>query len=375
MSFPSPTPRQARVLWFSVTALAIGASLALLGATLWGMGWIIDRLSPVLIPLAVAGVIAYLLDPLVDWFERRMRRPLAILLVFALAVGILAALAATVVPKLVEETSRMVNEAPQWTHKLQDRLSDWLATSDWGKRLKEVWDTQGGEVTRWFAGVIPTATNWLLDRVVVVASWFGLLAGFALLPVYVYYFLLEESRISKSWSDYLPLRDGKAKEELVFVLREVNDCMVVFFRGQVLVAILDGLLLTLGLWWVGLEFAVFIGVVAGFLSIVPFLGVMISLAPTLVLAFVQFGRWQEPLIILGIFTLVLKLDSWYLSPKIIGGRVGLHPLAVIISVMAGTCLLGGVIGGVLAIPLTAALRTLMFRYVWKKPVESPVGGQ
>ena len=375
MSFPSPTPRQARVLWFSVTALAIGASLALLGATLWGMGWIIDRLSPVLIPLAVAGVIAYLLDPLVDWFERRMRRPLAILLVFALAVGILAALAATVVPKLVEETSRMVNEAPQWTHKLQDRLSDWLATSDWGKRLKEVWDTQGGEVTRWFAGVIPTATNWLLDRVVVVASWFGLLAGFALLPVYVYYFLLEESRISKSWSDYLPLRDGKAKEELVFVLREVNDCMVVFFRGQVLVAILDGLLLTLGLWWVGLEFAVFIGVVAGFLSIVPFLGVMISLAPTLVLAFVQFGRWQEPLIILGIFTLVLKLDSWYLSPKIIGGRVGLHPLAVIISVMAGTCLLGGVLGGVLAIPLTAALRTLMFRYVWKKPVESPVGGQ
>ena len=375
MSFPSPTPRQARVLWFSVTALAIGASLALLGATLWGMGWIIDRLSPVLIPLAVAGVIAYLLDPLVDWFERRMRRPLAILLVFALAVGILAALAATVVPKLVVETSRMVNEAPQWTHKLQDRLSDWLATSDWGKRLKEVWDTQGGEVTRWFAGVIPTATNWLLDRVVVVASWFGLLAGFALLPVYVYYFLLEESRISKSWSDYLPLRDGKAKEELVFVLREVNDCMVVFFRGQVLVAILDGLLLTLGLWWVGLEFAVFIGVVAGFLSIVPFLGVMISLAPTLVLAFVQFGRWQEPLIILGIFTLVLKLDSWYLSPKIIGGRVGLHPLAVIISVMAGTCLLGGVLGGVLAIPLTAALRTLMFRYVWKKPVESPVGGQ
>ncbi|MSR66509.1 MAG: AI-2E family transporter [Pedosphaera sp.] len=375
MSFPSPTPRQARVLWFSVTALAIGASLALLGATLWGMGWIIDRLSPVLIPLAVAGVIAYLLDPLVDWFERRMRRPLAILLVFALAVGILAALAATVVPKLVEETSRMVNEAPQWTHKLQDRLSDWLSTSDWGKRLKEVWDTQGGEVTRWFVGVIPTATNWLLDRVVKVASWFGLLAGFALLPVYVYYFLLEESRISKSWSDYLPLRDGKAKEELVFVLREVNDCMVVFFRGQVLVAILDGLLLTLGLWWVGLEFAVFIGVVAGFLSIVPFLGVMISLAPTLVLAFVQFGRWQEPLIILGIFTLVLKLDSWYLSPKIIGGRVGLHPLAVIISVMAGTCLLGGVIGGVLAIPLTAALRTLMFRYVWKKPVESPVGGQ
>lgn len=375
MSFPPPTPRQARVLWFSFTALAIGLSVALLGVTLWGVGWIIDRLSPVLIPLAVAGILAYLLDPLVDWFERRMARSWAILLVFAIALGILGGLTATVLPKLVQETTKMIHEAPTLTSKMSDRLEDWMVTSDWGRRLKGVWDAQGKEVTHWFAGVLPKVSQWILDRVWMVASWFGLLAGFALLPVYVYYFLLEESRIARSWSDYLPLRDGKMKEELVFVLREINDCMVVFFRGQILVAILDGLLLTLGLWWVGLEFAVFIGVVAGFLSIVPFLGVMISLVPTLVLAFIQFGRWQEPLIILGIFTLVLKLDSWYLSPKIIGGRVGLHPLAVIISVMAGTCLMGGVLGGVLAIPLTAALRTLMFRYVWKKPVESPAGGQ
>ncbi len=375
MSFPPPTPRQARVLWFSVTALAIGLSVALLGVTLWGLGWIIDRLSPVLIPLAVAGILAYLLDPLVDWFERRMARSWAILIVFALALGILGALAATVMPKLIQETTKMINEAPTLANNLQERVSDWMATSDLGRRLKDVWEAQGGEVTRWFAGVLPKVSEWILDRVWMVASWFGLLAGFALLPVYVYYFLLEESRIAKSWTDYLPLRDGKLKEELAFVLREINDCMVVFFRGQVLVAIVDGLLLTLGLWIVGLEFAVFIGVVAGFLSIVPFLGVMISLVPTLLLAFAQFGRWQEPLIILAIFTLVLKLDSWYLSPKIIGGRVGLHPLAVIISVMAGTCLLGGVLGGVLAIPLTAALRTLMFRYVWKKPAELPANSQ
>ena len=375
MSFPPPTPRQARVLWFSVTALAIGLSVALLGVTLWGLGWIIDRLSPVLIPLAVAGILAYLLDPLVDWFERRMARSWAILIVFALALGIIGALAATVMPKLIQETTKMINEAPTLANNLQERVSDWMATSDLGRRLKDVWDEQGKEVTRWFAGVLPKVSEWILNRVWMIASWFGLLAGFALLPVYVYYFLLEESRIAKSWTDYLPLRDGKLKEELAFVLREINDCMVVFFRGQVLVAIVDGLLLTLGLWIVGLEFAVFIGVVAGFLSIVPFLGVMISLVPTLLLAFAQFGRWQEPLIILAIFTLVLKLDSWYLSPKIIGGRVGLHPLAVIISVMAGTCLLGGVLGGVLAIPLTAALRTLMFRYVWKKPAELPANSQ
>src|SRR5205085_11092058 len=101
---------------------------------------------------------------------------------------------------------------------------------------------------------------------------------------------------------------------------------------------------------------------------IPFLGVIISLVPATILAAVQFGDWLHPACVLGIFALVQLLEGFVISPKIIGDRVGLHPLTIIIAVMVGTSLLGGLAGGILAIPLTAALRVLMSRYVWKPAV-------
>ncbi|MSR43252.1 MAG: AI-2E family transporter [Pedosphaera sp.] len=370
MSFPPPTEKQARVLWFSLTALAVGAALALLGTVLWGVGMVVNKLSPVLIPLAVAGILAYLLDPLVDFFERRMSRAAAILAVFSLALLFFGLLLGTVIPRLVVETGDLAQRAPGLVEKVQKSVSEWLATSPWAAKGKLAWDQQGADMTDWFVSSLPKATTWLLARLGQAASWFGLLAGFALVPVYVFYFLLEKKRIEGGWANYLPLAAGPVRDEAAFILRSINDCLITFFRGQILVALCDAALLTLGLWAVGVEFALFLGFVAGILCIVPYLGVMVALVPALALTAVQFQDWQHPAAVLAIFAVVLKLDSWYLSPKIIGDRVGLHPLAIIVSVIAGTCLLGGLLGGLLAIPLAAALRTLLAHYVWKRPTNA-----
>jgi predicted PurR-regulated permease PerM len=370
MNFPPPTEKQARVLWFSLTALAVGAALALLGVMLWGVGLFIDRLSPVLIPLAVAGILAYLLDPLVDFFERRMARAWAILAVFALVMLSTVALFGTVVPRLVVEAGDLAQRAPHLAEKAQESVGHWLATSPWAEKAKAAWDEHGADVTHWFIGMLPRATDWLLARLGQAVSWLGLLAGFALVPVYVFYFLLEKKRIESGWVNRLPLAAGPVRDEAVFVLRSINDCLITFFRGQVLVALCDGVLIALGLWAAGVEFSLFLGFVAGILCIVPYLGVMVALIPAVGLAALQFQGWQHPVAVLAIFAGVLKLDSWYLSPKIIGDRVGLHPLAIIVAVMAGTCLLGGVVGGLLAIPLAATLRTLLAHYVWKRPQDS-----
>src|SRR5205085_6400062 len=117
---------------------------------------------------------------------------------------------------------------------------------------------------------------------------------------------------------------------------------------------------------IGLNYSLLIGMVAGLLSIVPFLGVVISIVPALLLALVQFGDWLHPALVLGVFATVQFLEGFFISPKIMGDRVGLHPLTIILAVMVGTTMMGGIIGGILAIPLTAALRVLMFRYVWKR---------
>jgi predicted PurR-regulated permease PerM len=86
----------------------------------------------------------------------------------------------------------------------------------------------------------------------------------------------------------------------------------------------------------------------------------------LVIALVAFGDWQHPLLVVAVFGVVQALEGTLIQPKIMGERVGLHPVTIIIALMVGTTLLGGILGGILAIPLTAALRVIMFRYVWKK---------
>jgi len=166
------------------------------------------------------------------------------------------------------------------------------------------------------------------------------------------------------------VRDSSFKDEAVFVLTAVNDYLIAFFRGQVLVAMCDGVLYTIGFLAIGLNYAFLVGLMATVLTMIPFLGAITTCVTALLLAFVQYGDVGHPLAVLGVFAVVQALEGLVISPKIMGDRVGLHPLAIILAVMTGTTLLGGILGGLLAIPLTAALRVMMFRYVWKQPTEA-----
>jgi predicted PurR-regulated permease PerM len=367
MNFPPPTLKQSRILWFSVTALAVSFLALLLGLLCWGIGWLIVELSSVLLPLAVAGVLAYLLDPVVDFLEhRKVPRTRAIPLVFVIAILLVVILLATVVPQLIVETKQLIQQVPGYAEKFRTYLSQNLANTTFGIKAKEVLDSEfGADLQSWFTKAVPLISGWLLAQLSRVASWAGLVIGLLLVPVYTFYFLMEKRGIQRSWTDYLPIHESKIKQELVFIINSINDCLIVFFRGQVLVAMCTGTLLTIGFLSIGLPYAVLLGVMAGLLGIIPYLGVALSIIPAVILAIVQFGNWWAPLIVVGIFGLVQLLEGFVISPKIIGDRVGLHPLTIIIAVMIGTTLMGGILGGVLAIPLTAALRTLMFRYVWK----------
>jgi predicted PurR-regulated permease PerM len=378
-SFPQPTSQQARLIWLAISALSLALFVAVLGALFWGLGWMLQRLTPVLLPLAIAGILAYLLDPVVDLLERwGMKRSIAILLVFFIGVGIVVAVAALVIPRLLVETRDFIEQIPAYARRLSFEIQEWLKSSawthKWTAKLKEAWaaDLQKN-LQDWAQKAVPTISAWLSSWFVTqagrVASWFGLLVGCAMVPVYLFYLLLEKQGIKQSWTDYLPIGESRWKEETVFILTQINDYLILFFRGQILVALCDGVLLTMGFAFIGLNYALLLGMVAGLLSIVPFLGVTISIIPALLLALVQFGDWLHAAFVLGVFAAVQFLEGFFISPRIMGDRVGLHPLTIILAVMVGTTLMGGIIGGILAIPLTAALRVLMFRYVWKRRQE------
>ncbi len=404
----SPTEKQARVMWWALTALSIAALVNIGAGIVWGLGQVLSLLSPVLWPLAIAGVVAYLLDPVVDVLERRrIPRQRAILLVFAIATVTLAAFLGSVVPHLVRETSDFVQKVPV---RLQHKIDDWIAHPPnsllrWLPQARPVspapldpaevntitntititnavpfsspstadsWWTQAFDqaalrsASGWMLKFLPKIGEWLGGKLTRVGSVFGVFAGLALIPVYAFYFLVEKRGITSNWTDYLPVHNSRFKDELVFILRSVNDYLIVFFRSQVLVAVCDGILYTAGFLAIGLPYAMLLGVMAVFLTMIPFLGAIATCVAALVIAIVQFGDWLHPLLVLLVFSIVQAIEGLVISPKIMGDRVGLHPLAIIVAVMVGTTLLGGILGGVLAIPLAAALRVLMFRYVWRK---------
>ena len=432
MSFPPPTPKQARVLWFSVTSLAIAVVVLLLAFLVWGLGHLLDRLSGVLMPVLFALVLAYILDPVVEFFVRKkLPRLWAIVVVMLLGVAFVGALLGSVIPGIIEESRKLLDDLPHNMQVLRDRMDNFMEHSRLGKQLAANWqltpqpaaaatprarpgaptastNTNAVELTLTLTATTPTNTiagsstnaaelsvgtetlknalaapfsdtvmpglskvivavvKWLIAQLTNVTTWLEFLVGFILVPVYLFYFLLEKQGINQSWPDYLPINESKTKDEAVFVLRAINDCMIVFFRGQVLVALCAGALLTVGYLILGLNYAVLLGLVAAVLEIVPFLGTIVSLALALTVAAIQFGDWTHPLIVLSIAAVVKLLEDLVISPKIMGKRSGLHPLTIIVAVMVGANLLGGFFGAVLAIPLTAVLRTLMFRYVWKK---------
>ena len=384
MKQTTPSEKQLRLIWFAATGLAIATLLALVVALVWGLGRVLDLLSPVLWPLALAAVVACLLAPVVDLLEqRRVPRLRAILLVFVMAVAVVVAVLASIVPQVIFETQELAAKVPDYSQQLQARLQAFLAAPPalLGHFLPPhptetpavpAENPELASATQWLTGSLPEMGSWLLKQALKVLSGFGLLAGLALIPVYAFYFLLEQRSIETRWKDYLPMQNSSAKEEIAFVLEAINQYLVAFFRGQVLVALCDAVLYTLGFLIVGVNYAFLLGFAAVFLTMIPFIGAMMIAVTALTLAFVQYGDGQHPAMVLAVFAVVQVLEGLVISPKIMGDRVGLHPLVIIIAVMTGTTLLGGILGGVLAIPLAAALRVILARYVWTQPAGTKV---
>ena len=372
-------------IWSALTALAVAAIGGVVVAGVWGLGRVLDLLSPVLWPLAVAGVVACVLSPVVDWFERRgWPRTRAILLVFALGVAVLFGVLVSVVPQAVVETRELAVKVPEYSQRLQARINELIAhppafiqrfmtpaeepVAGGGAHPAEAQEIDISSITQWLTGSLPVMGGWLLGEVLRVLSGFSLLAGLALVPVYAFYFLLEQRGIAERWQNYIPVQDAGVKAEVIFCLEAVKRYLVAFFRGQVLVALCDAVLYTVGFLVVGVHYAFLIGLAAVLLTMIPFLGAIVICVTALTLALVQFTDWQHPVMVLGVFAAVQALEGLVISPKIIGDRVGLHPLVIIVAVMTGTTLLGGLLGGILAIPVAAALRVILGRYLWRKAV-------
>jgi len=350
---------QRRLAAAAIGMLAVVVIVAFVFAVFMLLRGFVQTFAVVLWPLAVAGVLALMLRPLVEGIERRLRlsRIGAIVLLYGVVVLVFGVILAIVIPVVFEQAVRLVEFIPDliastqaWIMQrhpglgelLRERLGDISVD-----RVRELLTAHVGQlldVSRSGLGTLREAVG----AVVAAAT------GVAIIPVYLFFFLETRRDVSADLREQLSFVREEWRDDVLFLIREFVGSIVAFFRGQLVIALIMGMLLALGLSIAGVNFAIVLGLTMGLLNIIPYLGSIIGLATVLPMAYFQpEGGLATTLAAIGVFAAVQVIEGYVLTPKIMGRSTGLHPLAIIIAIFFWGVALGGLLGMILAIPLTA----------------------
>lgn len=338
-------------------------------AVIVGVLWVVSLLSPILTPFVLALLLAWLGDPLVDRIERAGRsRNMAVSLVFVLALLLFVLALMILVPMIERQIMTLIDALPQmrtwaistaipWLEaKTGVELMGWLDPErliDW---IRSHWEQAGGAAKTFFGYVQRSGfamVTWVINL--------------ALLPILAFYFLRDWDRLVERVAAVIPRAYIGTVSRLA---QESNDVLGGFIRGQFLVMLALGVIYATGLSIIGLNLGLLIGIIAGFISFIPYLGATTGIVLALLAAVVQAQGFDLKLLIgVGVvFTVGQLLESYVLTPRIVGDKIGLHPVAVIFAVMAGGQLFG-FLGMLLALPV-AAVANVLLRYAHEQYTHS-----
>lgn len=355
--------RQARTIAAAITTVAALVILLTIGILGWLTALFLRAFSGVFLPLAVGAVAALVCRPYYEWLHERLRLPVAVaVLVVFLSVlipltGFALFFGALLVRQLVELTASLPewwDAFHQWVLQRVPEAAELIERSGAGDRLR------GASGSQWSA-ILSGLQSFGIQAItagVGLARGIGALFGWAIVPVYFAYFLTARG-VPVDADRLLPFLKAETRRDVMYLGQEFVDISVAFFRGQMIIAFLQGLMFAAGFSLVGLRYGFVIGLLLGLLNVIPYLGSIIGLAVALPLALFQEGGGMVPAaLVLVVFVVVQQIEGWILTPKIMGDRTGLHFMAIIVAIFFWGTALGGILGMILAIPLTAFLASL-----------------
>ena len=408
--------RQGQFLAFVLCFAGVLALGCLLTFVVYMLNQAFTFFSGVIWSLALSGMLAILLRPIVTFLEEKMGmgRFLSIVTLYFLVLATAGSATWFLGGKIIRQTQDFIGSASEWPDRLEEKgkehlpLETWESISGQFESFKEYWGatlapSQGPgrldlnasekkiyvtlsieersifrelgdlEKTEFFS--YKTVANRLayLDQkrvsgvlnYKVNSAWLGLMGIFtkmtylAVIPIYLFYFLSSNRNLLEDLEKELRFISASVREDIIFLVREFVGILVAFFRGQLLIGLLMGVGYAIGFSLSGLKFGITLGLLFGLLNIVPYLGSIVGVIVTLLVAYLQpdgiaeSGQWNL-LIGCGLsFALVQLIESYYLTPKIMGQQTGLHPVVVIVSIFFWGTALGGILGMIFGIPLTA----------------------
>jgi predicted PurR-regulated permease PerM len=325
-------------------------------AIIIGFAALVYLLSPILAPFLIAAFLSYLGDPLVDRLHRRgMSRTLGVMIVF-LTMTLLGLLCLLVAAPLIESQIRIViRSIPQ--------LGDWINTemvpflesvSGLTVPTVNVGTLTAAAAKHWnqLGGVVGVLAGWLGSSTQVMLSW---IAFATIVPVVTFYLLRDWDLLLAKINQLIP---RQFEPKIAALAREVDEVLSQFLRGQLLVMLAQMVYFSLALMLVGLDLALLIGITAGAVSFVPYLGAIIGIGSGVLAALMQYHELMPVVWVLVVFGIGQALESMVLTPLLVGDRIGLHPVAVIFAVMAGGQLFG-LVGVLIALPVAAVITVLL----------------
>ena len=313
-------------------------------------------LQPILLPFVLGALVAYLGDPLVDVLARRgISRTLGVAIVFFVFSALVTIACVLALPLLLHQLDLLLAKIPvmyswltqetlPWIQKKFDLPFERLPQLNWSGQLADHWQSLGKLTAQTLVKISGSGASLLLA-----------VANLAMVPVVAFYLMRDWDRLVAKTLSMLPLAwQGK----VFHMVGEADEVVGAFLRGQFLVMCTLSVVYGFGLWLVGLQLALLLGVVAGLASIVPYLGFTVGVLVSCVAAYAQFGDWSMLLWVLLVFGIGQAIESMVLTPVLVGDRIGLHPVAVIFALLAGAQI-AGFVGVVVALPVAAVIMVFM----------------
>jgi predicted PurR-regulated permease PerM len=339
--------------------------LLVIGALLF-VGYILWSVRSALLPFAIGALIAYLLAPLVNRFESWMprklsedaRRLLAVIWVYLLFAGVLVIGVVLLVPPIVDETEQFVDEVPNYWDGAREELDYWNRRyeREVPADVREELEANFDEVRTYLgsAGARFASTTFGTVR-----RFLGFLTGLVLLPLWLFYVLKDQRRGLQYFYGLWPV---EVRDDVREVLRIIDRVLAAYIRAQLFLGIVIGVVTGIGLWLIGVQQPVALGVVAGILEMVPILGPWISFV---VAAVVVLATDPGKIIWVAILFLgVQQLENTFLVPRVQGSAVNINPAVIMILLVIGGAL-WGIIGVIVIVPLAAIARDI-FVYVYRR---------
>ena len=364
----SPGDPRATALVVLSSAVIIGAA----GGVVWLLYRFVSAFSHVLLPLAVGGLAALVFKPWFHAFRTRLRLPAwaALIAVYVSVAAVLAGFAlvfgrllATQLGDLVQRAPTFLENAYAWVVAETPTFMEFFEEHPVGREIRDFFLSQQASLLQGLARVgeqAVAASAGILRGVGALLSW-------AVLPLYFGFFLLWEPPPTDP-ARALPFLKPQTRDTVVRLARDFVRILIVFFRAQLVVAFLQGLLVAVGFTAIGLDYGFVIGLGLGLLTIIPYLGTAVGFAVAVPLAWIQpDGGVLLAALAAGVLIAVQLIEGWVLTPKIMGDQTGLHWMAIIVAILFWGTALGGLTGTMLAIPLTAfgasAWRLVRERYI------------